>query len=94
MLLQPMLVVARLDMSRHPTSRWREVISSAPQVGERSGPASRGANEDTISWGVERYRLQLLEQLLKMVIRNGPEWFGGREWRAMLDAVPSSGVSH
>ena len=53
-----------------------------------------GANEDTISRGVEHYRGQLLEQLLKMVIRNGPEWFGGREWRAMLDALPSSAVSH
>jgi hypothetical protein len=53
-----------------------------------------GANEDTINQGVEHYRGQLLEQLLKLVIRNGPEWFGGREWRAMLDALPRSGVSH
>ena len=32
-----------------------------------------GANEDTVAGGVERYRGQLLEQFVKMVIRNGPE---------------------
>jgi hypothetical protein len=53
-----------------------------------------GATEDSVSRGVERYHGQLLEQLLKMVIRNGPEWFGGPEWGAMLDALPRSGVSH
>jgi hypothetical protein len=53
-----------------------------------------GATEDTVARGVERYRGQLLEQCLKMVIRNGPEWFGGGEWRVVLEALPSSGVSH
>jgi hypothetical protein len=32
-----------------------------------------GANEDTVAGGVARYRGQLLEQFVKMVIRNGPE---------------------
>jgi hypothetical protein len=53
-----------------------------------------GANEDTINRGVEHYRVQLLEQLLKMVIKNGPDWFGGDDWGAVLEALPKSGVSH
>jgi hypothetical protein len=47
-----------------------------------------------VSRGVARYRGQLLEQLLKLVIKNGPEWFGGGEWHALLAALPSPGVSH
>jgi hypothetical protein len=53
-----------------------------------------GATEDAVSRGVARYRGQLLEQLLKLVIKNGPEWFGGGEWQAVLAALPSTGVSH
>ena len=53
-----------------------------------------GATDDTIDRGVERYRGQLLSQLLAMVIRNGPDWFGGDDWRAMLEALPDLGVSH
>jgi hypothetical protein len=51
-----------------------------------------GATEDSVGRGVERYRGQLLEQLLKLVIRHAPEWFGGGEWDAL--ALPSPGVSH
>ena len=48
----------------------------------------------TPSGAVERYRGQLLEQLLRLVIKNGPEWFGGGERCEAVEALPSSGVSH
>ena len=41
-----------------------------------------------------RYCGQLLEQFLKLVIQNGPEWFGGGERCEPVEALPSSGVSH
>jgi hypothetical protein len=53
-----------------------------------------GAPEDSASGAVERYRGQLLEQLLRLVIKNGPEWFGGGERCEAVEALPSSGVSH
>ena len=37
-----------------------------------------GATEDTISRGVERYRAQLLEQCLKLVIRHARRMVWGR----------------
>ena len=48
----------------------------------------------TIERAVECYRSQLLAQLLKIVITNGPGWFGGDDWRAVLEALPDLGVSH
>ena len=53
-----------------------------------------GATDGTIERAVERYRAQLLGQLLKMVIKNGPDWFGGDDWRTALEALPDFGVSH
>ncbi len=55
---------------------------------------AEGATEGTIERAVECYRSQLLSQLLKIVIKNGPDWFGGDDWRAVLEALPSAGVSH
>jgi hypothetical protein len=55
---------------------------------------AEGLNEDAVRWGVDRYRGQLLEQMLRLVITNGPEWFGGDDWVAALEAFPTSGLSH
>jgi hypothetical protein len=53
-----------------------------------------GRDEESVRRAVERYRGQLLEQFLRAVITNGPDWFGGDDWGAAPEALPASGVSH
>jgi hypothetical protein len=51
-----------------------------------------GCTDAAIAGGVERYRGQLAEQALRLVIQNGPDW-----WPALdpaLEGMPTSGVAH
>jgi hypothetical protein len=54
---------------------------------------AHGCAEDTVARGVERYRGQLAEQALRLVIQNGPDWFGCDESPG-LETLPTSGVAH
>src|SRR4051794_36326814 len=52
-----------------------------------------GFDEDAVRQSLDRYRGQLLEQMLKLVIANAPGWFACDE-DAPFEAFPTSAVTH
>jgi hypothetical protein len=53
-----------------------------------------GCDEESVRRAVQRYRGQLLEQFLRIVIKNGHDWFRRGDLGAALEAFPTSGVRH